>query len=245
MSFGYFRHEMEEWQNLFSNQLRVYDFDDKAQERLRSSRVSIVGAGGLGTPALYLLAAMGVGKIRVIDHDTIDAGNLNRQSFYGVKDIGRPKVQIAVSKLKEQLPSVALEYHEERLNQKNANELLENSNLVLDCSDNLVARYAIDKTCQNLSIPFVFGGVRVYDGQVGLFNHEKGISFHQMYPPVEENFANEDCNSLGTFGFVCHLVASLQVSIAYQVLTNKLEIQEGEIFSLSLKDFATHRIRPK
>lgn len=219
----------------YSNQLKTDGFTEKDQERLRNTKVLIVGAGGLGCPVSLQMAAMGIGTLSLIDDDRIELHNLNRQTLYKPADVGKPKVEMAKEVLRSFNADCEVVTYECRLSTTNAQKLIVNHDLVIDCTDNIPTRYTIDKFCKKLTIPMIFGGVRMLEGQYGVFNYKRGISFGDVYPQAANLEQLEDCESLGTFGFACALVASYQVNEAFKILLNRPFVQDGKVTTIDLQ----------
>lgn len=226
----------------YSNQLRVGGFSEEHQDILLGSHVLVVGAGGLGCPVLLQLAALGVGSISVVDDDVIAVHNLNRQTLFTPADVGAQKVQVAAQRIRVFNPLIKINAMPHRLTSKNAAELIYGKQLVLDCTDNIPARYAIDKACEELGVPMIFGGVRMLEGQFGVFNYKKGASFADVFPREQNLGQLEDCSTLGTFGFACQLIASYQVNEAFKVLLGKEHVESGCITSIDLETGTTFRV---
>lgn len=221
--------------NRYNNQLRVNNFSEEDQKRLQDSEVLVVGAGGLGCPLLLQLAALGVGHITLVDDDVVNESNLNRQTLFTPKDVGQKKVAVAAQKILEFNPLIEVLALEDRLTSKNASALIDGKKVVIDCTDNIPARYVMDKVCKEQGIPMVFGGVRMLEGQFGVFNYRGGPSFNDLFPAGNRLEQLEDCNTLGTFGFACQLVAGYQANEAFKVLLNREYVQSGRIWTIDLE----------
>ena len=137
-----------------------------AQIKLKQAKVLVVGAGGLGCPALLYLAAAGVGKIGVVDFDVVESGNLQRQVLYTEEDIGKPKADVAVEHLRKRNSFVAFESFNQKLSAESAIQLFPGYDLILDCTDNFNARYIINDACVLLDKPFVYGSIFKFEGQL-------------------------------------------------------------------------------
>ena len=150
----------------YARHLDLPGFGSHAQERLRASRVLVSGCGGLGAPALYYLAAAGVGLLGLVDSDVVDVSNLQRQILHATPDIGRPKVDSAVARLRALNPHVRLSPHADRLTPENARELFAPYDVILDATDNSSSKYLINDTCVAMGKPFVHAGIAGFCGQV-------------------------------------------------------------------------------
>ena len=163
-------------------QHQLKDFGKDGQEILSSSSLVVVGAGGLGCPVLQSLAGMGVGKIHIIDQDTVELENLHRQHLYAESDVGEAKVDAAAKRLRAMNSEVQIRTSHDRLTQENAVDLLRGSEAIMDCTDNFSTRYIIDLFCAEYSVPMIYAGVRAYEGQVTVYNFNDGPSFHSIFP---------------------------------------------------------------
>jgi len=226
----------------YNNQLRVQNFDENDQLVLAKSRVLVIGAGGLGCPVLLQLAALGVGYLTLVDDDTIETHNLNRQTLYTPADTGKHKATIAAKRIQEFNPGVTIHPVVDRLTSKNAEQYISGHDLVLDCTDNIPGRYVMDKVCKEHQVPMIFGGVRMLEGQYGVFNYKKSASFSDVFPKSQHFEQIEDCSTLGTFVFACHLIASYQVNEAFKILLNREHVQAGKVVSINLETGSQIRV---
>ena len=190
----------------------------EGQQRLKASSVLIVGAGGLGSPVAMYLAAAGVGRIGLIDDDAVDISNLQRQILHATEDVGKAKVASARATLNSIDPAIKVEAMQTRLHPDNAMELLEGWDIVVDGTDNLPTRYLIDDACALLGLPWVYGSVFRFEGQVSLFNHEGGPCYRDLFPEPPPPEAVPSCAEAGVFGVLPGLVGTLQATEAIKVL---------------------------
>lgn len=205
--------------NRYSNQQKITGFTPEHQKKLDKAKVLVVGAGGLGCPLLTNLVQMGIGETTVLDDDVVNESNLNRQWLYTPDDIGKSKVVCAQNKLSSLNPNIRIAGIQERLTSKNAAAFVQGFDVVVDCTDNLAARYALDEVCHQFKLPLVFGGIRMTEGQVGIFNGVSGVRFSDVFKPSKEAFQQEDCNALGTLGFICNMIGSFQASEVFKLIT--------------------------
>lgn len=226
----------------YNNQLRVQNFDESDQLTLAKTEVLVVGAGGLGCPVVLQLAALGVGNITIIDDDQIELHNLNRQTLYTPADIGKSKALVAAERVQSFNPHINIHACVDRLTSKNAEQYISGKKLVLDCTDNIPGRYAMDDVCKQLGVPMIFGGVRMLEGQYGVFNYRGGTSFADMFPKSQHFEQIEDCSTLGTFVFACHLIGSYQVTEAFKILLNRAKVQAGKVTSINLETGSLIRV---
>ena len=166
----------------YSRHLIIPDVGKTGQRRLKNAKVLVVGAGGLGSPALLYLAAAGVGTLGVIDFDVVDESNLQRQIIHGQSDIGRPKAVSAMESIHEVNPLVNVVLHEERLDSDNAMQIFEPYDLIVDGTDNFATRYLVNDACVLLGKPYVWGSIYRFDGQASVFWAEHGPCYRCLYP---------------------------------------------------------------
>jgi molybdopterin/thiamine biosynthesis adenylyltransferase/rhodanese-related sulfurtransferase len=201
----------------YDRQIRLSGFGLEGQKRLLGARVTVVGAGGLGCPALSYLTAAGVGAISIIDHDVIDVTNLQRQPLYGTQDVGAMKVEVAARRLNSLNPSAAISPVALALTADNAKDLIAGSDVVIDGTDNFAARYALNDASVNLGIPLVYASVYAFEGQLAAFNAATGPCYRCLFPVDPSSDAALDCSTVGVLGAVTGVLGSLQASAALQI----------------------------
>ncbi len=190
----------------------------EGQQRLKASSVLVVGAGGLGSPAAIYLASAGVGRLGLVDFDTVDATNLHRQILHGTADIGRSKLASARDHLADLNPEVALETHEARLTGENALDLLGRYDVVLDGTDNFATRYLVNDACAFLGRPNVHGSVFRFEGQVSVFDARVGPCYRCLYPDPPPPGLVPSCAEGGVLGVLPGVIGVLQAIEAIKLL---------------------------
>lgn len=230
----------------FSRQLSLPGWTPAAQERLHRAHVVVVGAGGLGCPALTYLVAAGVGRISIIDHDRVALSNLHRQPLYRESDIGLLKVHAAATHLQALNREIAIVPVAERLQAHNAFQLLSGADVVLDCSDNFPTRYLINDACGLLGIPMVYGALYRFEGQMAVWQHRDNgdapVTYRCLFPEDEFRRATVDCATAGTLGAVAGVIGTLQASEAMKLLTGISRVPSGRLFAFNLMTLATSSI---
>jgi adenylyltransferase/sulfurtransferase len=206
----------------------------EGQQKIADAKVLVVGAGGLGCPALLYLTALGVGTIGVIDNDTISRSNLHRQILFTEKEIGLSKDVIAQQKLQAMNSETTIHAYNERLTNENAATLIAGYDIIVDCSDNIDTRYVIDACTFSVQKPFVYAGIRKFEGQVSVFNYKGSISFTNAFPDKERFETELDCATAGIVGFTAGLVACLQVNEVLKIILDK-ETLAGHMLSVDLE----------
>ncbi|MGE0440988.1 MAG: molybdopterin-synthase adenylyltransferase MoeB [Gemmatimonadales bacterium] len=202
----------------YARHLTLAEVGIAGQERLRGARVLVVGAGGLGSPALLYLAAAGVGTLGVVDFDRVDLTNLQRQIVHGTGAVGTPKLDSAVARLHDLNPTVTIEPHPVRLTSANARSLVARYDLVLDGSDNFPTRYLVNDACILERRPFVYGSIFRFEGQVSVFGAPGGPCYRCLFadpPPVG---LVPSCAEAGVLGVLPGVIGTLQATEAIKLI---------------------------
>jgi sulfur-carrier protein adenylyltransferase/sulfurtransferase len=203
----------------YSRHLIIPDVGMIGQKRLKNARVLCIGAGGLGSPALMYLAAAGVGTLGIVEFDTVDESNLQRQIIHGQSDIGRSKAESARDSIKEINPYVDVIIHDERLDSSNVMQLFAQYDLIVDGTDNFATRYLVNDACVLLGKPYVWGSIYRFDGQASVFWSEHGPCYRCLYPEPPPPGMVPSCAEGGVLGVLCASIASIQVTEAIKLLT--------------------------
>lgn len=224
----------------YSRHLVLKEFGAEGQLKLKQARILVVGAGGLGCPALLYLAAAGVGTIGIVDFDVVQESNLQRQVLFRMDDIGTNKANAATNHLRELNPLISITPYPVRLTSQNALDIIGNYDLVIDGSDNFPTRYLVNDACVLLDKSFVYGSVLEYEGQVSVFNVHLNSQYSSNYrdlfhsPPLPDKVPN--CEQAGVLGVLPGIIGSIQANEAIKVLTG---IGEPLIDRLLLMDSLT------
>lgn len=205
--------------NRFERQFILTGFGIEGQKKLRNASVLMVGAGGLGCPALLYLAAAGVGRIGVIDGDIVHVTNLNRQVLFGEKDLGKNKAEQAVRHLQAKYSDISWEIFPEFLTVQNAQELIADYDLVIDGTDNFPTRYLVNDACLLHDKPFVFGAIYQHEGQVSVFNlGENACNYRDVHPEMPSPNEIPNCAETGVLGVLPGIIGNLMALEAIKVL---------------------------
>ena len=203
----------------YSRHLIIPEIGAIGQRRLKNAKVLVIGAGGLGSPALLYLAAAGVGTLGIIDDDDVDLSNLQRQVIHGVADVGRPKIESARDAIAALNPLVDVRLHNVRLDASNALELFAGYDLILGGADNFATRYLVNDAAAILGKPYVWGSIFRFDGQVSVFWEKHGPTYRDLYPEAPPAGSVPSCGEGGVFGMLCAAVGSLMVTEAVKLIT--------------------------
>ena len=203
----------------YSRHLIIPDVGMAGQKRLKNAKVLVLGAGGLGSPALMYLAAAGVGTLGVVDFDEVDESNLQRQVIHGQSDVGKPKAVSASESIAEVNPLVKVNVHQVRLDNDNVMELFSAYDLIIDGTDNFATRYLVNDACVLLNKPYVWGSIYRFDGQASVFWAEHGPCYRCLYPEPPPPGMVPSCAEGGVLGVLCASIGSVQVTEAIKLLT--------------------------
>ncbi|WP_423446569.1 molybdopterin-synthase adenylyltransferase MoeB [Kocuria sp. KSNUG] len=203
----------------YSRHLTLAQFGPEGQRRLKNARVLVVGAGGLGAPALQYLAAAGVGTLGIVDDDVVSVSNLQRQVIHTVADVGRPKVESAADAVARLNPLVSVRTHDTRLSTENALEILGQYDLVLDGADNFATRYLVADAAELTCIPVVWGSILRFDGQVSVFWAGHGPVYRDLYPEAPPAGSVPSCAEGGVLGVLPATIGSVMATEALKLLT--------------------------
>jgi len=207
----------------YSRQIILKKIGVQGQKKLLASRVLIVGAGGLGSPIAIYLAALGIGKIGIVDNDKVEISNLSRQIIFSTADLKKNKSSIAINKLKKINPNLQLQSFQKKLNIKNINQIAKNFDLVVDGSDNFKTRFLINNYCLENKKILVSGAISKFDGQVYTFNFlkKKSPCLECFIPKMPKNPDIDSCEYEGVMGPLAGIIGSIQ---ANEVVKEILEI---------------------
>ena len=229
----------------YSRHLILPEVALEGQQRLKASRVLLIGAGGLGSPLALYLAAAGVGTIGLVDFDVVDVTNLQRQIVHGSKDVGRPKLESARDRLKDMNPHVHVEGYETRLTSENALEIVRDYDIVIDGTDNFATRYLTNDACVILGKPNVYGSIYRFEGQSSVFATEEGPCYRCLYPEPPPPGLVPSCAEGGVLGVLPGLVGTIQATEGIKLLLGIGEPLIGRLLlidALSMQ-FRTMRLR--
>lgn len=203
----------------YSRHLIIPDVGVQGQKRLKNAKVLVIGAGGLGSPALLYLAAAGVGTLGIVEFDEVDESNLQRQVIHGTSDVGRPKGESARDSIAEINPLVEVRLHNLRLDSSNALDVFRDYDLIVDGTDNFATRYLVNDACVLLGKPYVWGSIFRFEGQVSVFWEEHGPQYRDLYPEPPPPGMVPSCAEGGVLGVLCASIGSIQVNEAIKLIT--------------------------
>ena len=206
----------------YSRHLIIPDVGMAGQKRLKNAKVLVIGAGGLGSPALLYLAAAGVGTIGIAEFDEVDESNLQRQVIHGQSDIGRPKGESARDSIKDVNPHVTVVLHDQRLDNDNVKQVFEGYDLIIDGTDNFATRYMVNDAAYFLGIPYIWGSIYRFDGQASVFAPMLGDDlpcYRCLYPEPPPPGMVPSCAEGGVLGVLCASIGAIQGTEAIKLIT--------------------------
>ncbi|MFW9931255.1 MAG: ThiF family adenylyltransferase [Candidatus Thorarchaeota archaeon] len=219
---------------MYSRMLALRDFTEEDLDAIENTTVTVVGAGGLGSPVLRLLTAIGFGKVRVIDHDIVELSNLQRQTIYTYSDIGLPKVEAAVTNLTKHNPFIKFEPVGMSINEDNALELLRGSDLLIDGLDSMTARRAVNTASYALKIPYVYAGAIEYYANISTFIPNETGCLYCLVGDLKDNPANT-CANVGVSPVLLSVAASIEVQEAVALATGRNPKLAGRLMHIDIQ----------
>ena len=228
----------------YSRQMLLKEIGERGQAALARSRVLVVGAGGLGSPALQYLAGAGVGCLGIVDADTLDASNLHRQPIFALADAGRQKAELAAAAGQRINPAVRVELHALRLDADNALALIRGYDVVLDCSDNFRTKYLINDAAVLAHRPAVFASVYQYEGQLQVYEPEPHHAcLRCLWPDAVADGVVGNCAEAGVLGPVPGTFGTMQALLTLKILLGLPGQLEDELWVLDFTNFSTLKIK--
>lgn len=208
----------------YHRQIILPGFGEVAQNKLQQAKILVIGAGGLGCPALQYLAAAGVGTVGIVDYDAVDYSNLHRQTLYSASDVGKLKAETAAKKINELNADIKVDVYPIKFDNSNALDIISNYSLVLDGTDNFATRYLVNDACVLLNKPLIYGAVLRFEGQAGVFNlaDEAGLktNYRDLFPQPPLSSEVTSCAEAGVLGVLPGIIGTLQAAEAIKIITN-------------------------
>ncbi len=213
----------------YIRQTVLKEFGLDAQKKLTKASVLVVGIGGLGIPVLQYLNAMGVGTLGLVEADTVDITNLQRQVLYTENEVGQSKIAIAISKLKAQNSNTIFKQYNTYLTKDNALNICQDFDVIVDASDNFSTRYLINDVSVLLKKPFVSGAIQGFEGQLSVFNYNNGPTYRCLFPNMPTANEIPNCNENGVLGVIPGIIGNLQALETVKVITGIGEVLSGTL----------------
>jgi len=213
----------------YSRHLIMPEVGMDGQLKLKQAKVLCIGTGGLGAPLGLYLAAAGVGRIGLVDFDTVDSTNLQRQILFSTQDVGRPKIAAAADRLRGLNPDIQIDTFETRLTSENALELFKDYDIIVDGTDNFPTRYLVNDACILLGKPNVYGSIFRFEGQITVFGHPGGPCYRCLYPEPPPPGLVPSCAEGGVLGVLPGIVGSIQAAETLKLIIGKGESLVGRL----------------
>lgn len=226
----------------YERQIALPEIGTEGQTRLIKSRVLVVGIGGLGCPASLYLTAAGVGTLGLVDDDIISLSNLQRQILYTEAEVGQPKVLFAARRLRELNKEVHVEIHPYRLDKRNAADLIKKYDVVLDGCDNFRTRYILSDVCAKIGIPYVYGAINRFEGQVSVFNYGPSPRTYRDLYPHEEELCNLSPDK-AVVGVTAGMTACIQATEVLKIVSGFGNVLSGRLWTMDLKTMESNIIK--
>ena len=229
----------------YSRHILLDEIGIEGQERLLAARALVIGAGGLGSPAAMFLASAGVGHLTIVDHDTVDLTNLQRQIAHTTDRVGQPKAASVRQTLAQINPDITVEALQERVDDARLLELVSQADVVLDCTDNFATRHAVNRACVAQHKPLVSGAVIRFDGQISVFDPRSGTQpCYSCLFPQDQQFEDVACSTMGVFAPLVGVVGAMQAAEALKLLMGVGEPLAGRLMMLDglRMDWTTIRV---
>ena len=217
----------------YARQMMLPEIGTEGQRRLAEASVLIVGVGGLGSAAALYLTGAGIGRIGLADADCVAESNLQRQILYTERQIGTPKTEAARERLAALSSQTRFDCHPQGITPQNAERIVAQYDLVIDCCDNFPTRYLLDDVCAACGKPWVYGSIGAFHGQVRLFNYRSRRRFRVLYPD-RETLCSMPRTTAGVLGTVPGVIGTIEASEALKVLAGFGEPLDGRLFTIDL-----------
>lgn len=231
----------------YARQLILDEIGEQGQQKLAKAKVLVVGAGGLGSPISLYLASAGVGTIGIADCDTIRLSNLNRQILYNEGQIGLDKTVCAAETLSKYNSSITIRTHNEYINADNVHKIVKEYDIVIDACDNFLTRYVVSDATEKQSIPYIYGAITGFEGQVSLFNYGPSPkSYRSLWPEEERMLLIENTEATdmlkGAMGVTAGIVGIIEATQAVKLICGFGELLNGKLFTIDLRSLNTQII---
>lgn len=214
----------------YQKHINLSEIGLEGQAKLKAAKVLVIGAGGLGCPVLQYLTAAGVGTIGIVDHDTIELSNLQRQILYATDSIGRKKAEVAKEVLAKLNPTIEIKAFCEAFQTTNCSQLVEGYDLLIDTTDNFTTRYLSNDVSLVHNIPLVYGAIYKFEGQVSVFNYQSGPSYRCLFPSPPKAGSTPNCEQLGVLGVLPGIIGCLQANEALKLILGIGEVLSGKLY---------------
>ncbi len=217
----------------YARHISLKEIGETGQRKLKSSSALVVGIGALGNVSSLYLTAAGIGKLGLIDNDKISLHNLQRQIIYSKEDIGKFKTETAKKKLLSINQNILIHAYSFKLTEENAEKIIKDYDIVIDGTDNIDARQAINKACVKLNKPFIFGGILGFEGQTSVFHAKRGPCYRCVFKNLSCNTRIDTCARVGVLNIIPGVIGSIQASEAIKLIVGKGKSLVGKLLTFN------------
>ena len=214
----------------YSRHILLKEIGRQGQEKIMASKVLVIGAGGLGCPALQYLAAAGIGTLGIMDFDVVEESNLQRQVLFGTSTIGQNKARAAKKILQNLNPTIAINTYSQKLTSENAISLFKRYDIIVDGTDNFATRYLINDVSILTDKPFVYGAIYKFEGQVSVFNYLGGASYRCLFPTYPKEDMGINCDEVGVLGVLPGIIGLMQANEVLKIILGLGDILSGRLY---------------
>ncbi|MDX5447864.1 MAG: HesA/MoeB/ThiF family protein [Bacteroidota bacterium] len=225
----------------YDRHIILEEIGPEGQDRIHRARILMIGAGGLGCPTLQYLAAAGVGRIGIMDDDTVEESNLQRQVLFGAGSLGKNKAQAAKERLLDLNPTIRIDAYPFRLTSENALDLFSEYDIIIDGSDNIPTRYLVNDASILSGKPMIFGAIYKFEGQVSVFNYQEGPSYRCLFPNPEDHENTPNCSDVGVLGVLPGIIGTMQANEALKIILNLGDVLSGKVLYYNARTSSTHQ----
>ncbi|MCL4141874.1 UNVERIFIED_CONTAM: hypothetical protein GTU68_056253 [Idotea baltica] len=216
--------------NRYNRHIILSEIGQNGQDKISNAKVLVIGAGGLGCPILQYLAAAGVGTLGIIDFDSVDISNLQRQILFGTSTLGKNKAEAAKARLQDLNNDISIIAYAERLTHQNAINLFSQYDIIVDGTDNFETRYLVNDACIITNKPLVFGAIYKFEGQISVFNYKNGPSYRCLFPNPPEKGSVPNCSEIGVLGVLPGIIGTMQANEVLKIILELGTTLSGQLF---------------
>lgn len=228
----------------YSSHIKLPFIGIQGQKLVQQSKVLVIGAGGLGCPCLLALTGTGVGTIGIADFDYVAVSNLHRQNLYLISDAGKKKASIAKERLSQYNPFINITVHDMYVQQANIIDLLQQYDIVVDCTDNFVARYLINDACVYVNKPLVYGAIHQSEGQVTVFNYTGSATLRCLFPK-DDNDTTQSCADIGAYNITTGMTGLMMANEVIKIITKQPDVMANILLSVDTLKGVTMKLKYK
>lgn len=226
----------------YSSHSKLPFIGKEKQAVIKQGKVLVIGAGGLGCPCLLALAGAGIGNIGIADFDYVTVSNLHRQNLYSLSDAGKKKAVVAREYLSQYNPFINIIVHDMYVHIENIIELLQQYDIVVDCTDNFIARYLINDTCVYLNKPLIYGAIHMAEGQLTVLNYNGSATLRCLFPK-DDNDTTQSCADIGAYNITAGMIGLMMANEVIKVITNQQNVMSNTLLIIDTLTGNTMKIK--